>query len=426
MTSLLIKNAQIIVENSDLTQTDVLVRDGRIAEIAPKLTIKADKVIDAKGALLTPGLIDIHVHFREPGFEYKETIATGSYAAARGGFTTVAAMPNLDPVPSTVEAFNQVKGLNEKNGIINVAQYAAISAGLTADEVSDIAGLADAGAVAFTNDGKGVQAAATMRDAMKLAASVDRPLVAHVEDESLVNGGVMNLGARSEELGLPGIDPLAESSQLARDLVIAKATGVHYHVAHISTAESVELVRIAKQQCVKVSAEVSPHHLLLDETHIDGDNALFKMNPPLRSMRDRSVVIAGLLDGTIDMVATDHAPHAVDEKQRSFIGAAFGITGIETSFQLIYTHFVRSGIATLADVMEWMVAAPAKQFDLDAPTKIAVGERADLALFDLDQAHTITADEFVSMGVNTPFIGEEIYGQTTTTIVNGEVVYQAN
>lgn len=426
MTSLLIKNAQIIVENSDLTQTDVLVRDGRIAEIAPKLTIKADKVIDAKGALLTPGLIDIHVHFREPGFEYKETIATGSYAAARGGFTTVAAMPNLDPVPSTVEAFNQVKGLNEKNGIINVAQYAAISAGLTADEVSDIAGLADAGAVAFTNDGKGVQTAATMRDAMKLAASVDRPLVAHVEDESLVNGGVMNLGARSEELGLPGIDPLAESSQLARDLVIAKATGVHYHVAHISTAESVELVRIAKQQCVKVSAEVSPHHLLLDETHIDGDNALFKMNPPLRSMRDRSVVIAGLLDGTIDMVATDHAPHAVDEKQRSFIGAAFGITGIETSFQLIYTHFVRSGIATLADVMEWMVAAPAKQFDLDAPTKIAVGERADLALFDLDQAHTITADEFVSMGVNTPFIGEEIYGQTTTTIVNGEVVYQAN
>lgn len=426
MTSLLIKNAQIIVENSDLTQTDVLVRDGRIAEIAPKLTIKADKVIDAKGALLTPGLIDIHVHFREPGFEYKETIATGSYAAARGGFTTVAAMPNLDPVPSTVEAFNQVKGLNEKNGVINVAQYAAISAGLTADEVSDIAGLADAGAVAFTNDGKGVQTAATMRDAMKLAASVDRPLVAHVEDESLVNGGVMNLGARSEELGLPGIDPLAESSQLARDLVIAKATGVHYHVAHISTAESVELVRIAKQQGVKVSAEVSPHHLLLDETHIDGDNALFKMNPPLRSMRDRSVVIAGLLDGTIDMVATDHAPHAVDEKERSFIGAAFGITGIETSFQLIYTHFVRSGIATLADVMEWMVAAPAKQFDLDAPTKIAVGERADLALFDLDQAHTITADEFVSMGVNTPFIGEEIYGQTTTTIVNGEVVYQAN
>jgi dihydroorotase len=196
MTSLLIKNAQIIVENSDLTQTDVLVRDGRIAEIAPKLTIKADKVIDAKGALLTPGLIDIHVHFREPGFEYKETIATGSYAAARGGFTTVAAMPNLDPVPSTVDAFKQVQGLNEKNGVINVAQYAAISAGLTADEVGDISGLADAGAVAFTNDGKGVQTAATMRDAMKLAASVNCPLVAHVEDESLVNGGVMNLGAR--------------------------------------------------------------------------------------------------------------------------------------------------------------------------------------------------------------------------------------
>lgn len=425
MTSLLIKNAQLIVANNELAQSDVLVRDGRIAEIAPILTVKADTVIDAKGALLTPGLIDIHVHFREPGFEYKETIATGSYAAARGGFTTVAAMPNLDPVPSTVEAFKKVQNLNEKNGVINIAQYAAISAGLTADEVGEMEGLAKAGAVAFTNDGKGVQTAATMRDAMKLAASADLPLVAHLEDESLMNGGVMNLGERSEELGLPGIDPLAESSQLARDLVLAKATGVHYHVAHISTAESVELVRIAKQRGVKVSAEVSPHHLLLDETDIDGDNALFKMNPPLRTTHDRLSVIAGLLDGTIDMVATDHAPHAVEEKERSFVGAAFGITGIETSFQLIYTHFVRAGIATLADVMEWMVSGPAKQFNLDAPTQIAVGERADLALFDLETAHTITADEFVSKGVNTPFIGEEIYGQTTTTIVNGEVVYQA-
>jgi len=426
MTSLLIKHAQLITANNGLTQRDVLVIDGKISEINTKLTLKADKVIDAKGGLLTPGLVDIHVHFREPGYEYKETIETGSRAAVRGGFTTVAAMPNLNPVPNTVEVFNEIKEKNTTNGVVHIAQYGAISAGLTANEVGDLTGMANAGAIAFTNDGKGVQNAATMRDAMKLAAAVNRPLVAHLEDESLMNGGVMNLGKRSEELGLPGIDPLAESSQLARDLVIAKATGVHYHVAHLSTAESVNLVRLAKQQGVKVSAEVSPHHLLLDETDIKIDNAMFKMNPPLRTPQDRMGVVSGLLDGTIDMVATDHAPHAVEEKQRGFEGAAFGITGIETSFQLIYTHFVRSGIATLEEVMKWMVSAPVEQFGLDAPTKISVGERADLALFDLETPHIIQKDEFESKGSNTPFIGEEIYGQTIATIVDGEIVYQAN
>ena len=382
-------------------------------------------MIDAKGALLTPGLVDIHVHFREPGFEYKETIATGSKASARGGFTTVAAMPNLNPVPATVSAFQQVQAKNVSDGVVHIEQYAAISEGLTSDDVSDIQALADAGAVAFTNDGKGVQTAATMLTAMKVAASVNRPLVAHLEDESLMNGGVMNLGKRSEELDLPGIDPLAESSQLARDLVLAKAAGVHYQVAHLSTKESVALVRMGKQMGVKVTAEVSPHHLLLDENDIDGDNALFKMNPPLRAPEDRAAVIAGLLDGTIDMVATDHAPHSVEEKERSFVGAAFGITGIETSFQLLYTHLVKPGIASLEQLLNWMVSQPAKAFNLSAPTTPAVGEISDLALFDLETAHTITADEFVSKGVNTPFIGETIYGQTVLTVVAGDVVYEA-
>lgn len=426
MTSLKIKNARVVKHDNELVQTDIVIRDGKIAEMAPTLMVKTDEVIDAKGQLLTPGLVDVHVHFREPGFEYKETIETGSKASARGGFTTVLAMPNLNPVPSTVETFKQVQALNEKNAVIDVEQYAAISAGLTSEEVDDIQALADAGAIAFTNDGKGVQNAKTMRDAMRAAASVNRPLVAHVEDESLVDGGVMNLGARSEELELPGMDPLGESSQLARDLVIAKATGVHYHVAHLSTKASVELVRIAKQQGVHVTAEVSPHHLLLDETDINGDNALFKMNPPLRTSEDRTSVIAGLLDGTLDMVATDHAPHAVEEKDRSFMGAAFGITGIETSFQLLYTHLVRSGVATMEQLLTWMVANPVEAFNLDAPTTLAVGQVANMSLFDIDQAHTITADEFVSKGVNSPFIGETIYGQTSMTFLNGEVVYDAS
>lgn len=425
MTRLLIKQAHLLVHDNELKLQDVLISEGKIAEIADEITTPATRTIDAQGALLTPGLVDVHVHFREPGFGYKETVATGSQAAARGGFTTVLAMPNLDPVPAMPAAFTQIKANNEANGQVHIYQYAAISEGLTSADVSDMEALAADGAIAFTNDGKGVQTAATMLTAMQAAAKVNRPLVAHVEDESLVNGGVMNLGERSKELGLPGIDPLAESSQLARDLVIAKATGVHYHVAHISTKESVDLVRFAKSQGVQVTAEVSPHHLLLDETDITGDNAYFKMNPPLRTPTDRQAVIAGLLDGTIDMVATDHAPHSLAEKQRSFIGAAFGITGIETSFQLMYTHFVKSGIATLEQLLQWMVVQPRETFNLSGQSKLTVGAPADLALFDIAHAHTITADEFLSKGVNTPFIGETIYGQTVLTLVDGQVAYEA-
>jgi dihydroorotase len=396
-----------------------------ITKVATNIKKTTDRVIDANGALVTPGLVDVHVHLREPGFGYKETVTTGSKAGARGGFTTVLAMPNLDPVPDNLENFQMIQANNEANSLIHLKQYAAISTALTTEEVSDIDALAKAGAVAFTNDGKGVQTAATMLMAMKAAAKVQRPLVAHVEDKSLINGGVMNLGEKSKALQLPGMDPLGESSQLARDLVLAKASGVHYHVAHLSTKSSVALVRFAKSQGVNVTAEVSPHHLLLDETHITGDNAYFKMNPPLRTPADRTAVIAGLLDGTIDMVATDHAPHSKAEKEGSFIGAAFGITGIETSFQLLYTHLVKPGIATLNQLLDWMVVKPQQAFGLQGAQKIAAGQPADLALFDINHAHKITADEFASKGVNTPFIGATIYGQTVLTMVDGQIVYEA-
>ncbi|WP_165206550.1 dihydroorotase [Weissella sagaensis] len=425
MTSILIKNAQSVGTDGALIRQDILVIDGMITKVATNIKETTDRVIDANGALVTPGLVDVHVHFREPGFDYKETVTTGSKAAARGGFTTVLAMPNLDPVPDNLENFQMIQANNEANSLIHLKQYAAISTALTTEEVSDIDALAKAGAVAFTNDGKGVQTAATMLMAMKAAAKVQRPLVAHVEDNSLINGGVMNLGEKSKALQLPGMDPLGESSQLARDLVLAKASGVHYHVAHLSTKSSVALVRFAKSQGVNVTAEVSPHHLLLDETHITGDNAYFKMNPPLRTPVDRTAVIAGLLDGTIDMVATDHAPHSKAEKEESFIGAAFGITGIETSFQLLYTHLVKPGIATLNQLLDWMVVKPQQAFGLQGAQKIAAGQPADLALFDINHAHKITADEFASKGVNTPFIGATIYGQTVLTMVDGQIVYEA-
>lgn len=423
--AVLIKNARILSKDNQTQLVDVLIEDGRVVALAETLQETVDTVINADGALLTPGLVDVHVHFREPGYAYKETILTGSRAAARGGFTTVLAMPNLNPVPSTVEAFKFVQAKNLEDGQVHIEQYGAISAELTSTEVSDLTALAEAGAIAFSNDGKGVQKASTMLLAMQKAAKLGKPLVAHLEDESLVKGGVMNAGAQAQKLGLPGIEPLAESAQLARDLMLAYATGVHYHVAHLSTKESVALVRLAKAQGVNVTAEVSPHHLLLDESMITANNALFKMNPPLRTAADRAAVLAGLLDGTIDMIATDHAPHSESEKQGGFVGAAFGITGIETSFQLMYTKFVKTGIATLEQLLNWMNRNAIDSFNLNAPSQIMVGMTADLALFDLEHAHEIKADEFLSKGKNTPFIGSKVYGMTQATFVDGQLVYQA-
>lgn len=420
----LIKNANLLIDGQ-LKPRDVLIDGQKIVQVAETITAPGAAVFDAKGAFLSNGLVDVHVHFREPGFDYKETIATGSAAAARGGFTTVVAMPNLNPVPDNPARVAQQVALNAKNGVVHVAQYGAISSGLTDQVISDIDGMAAAGAVAFSNDGKGVQTADTMLQAMTAAARVHKPLVAHLEDDSLLHGGVMNAGETANKLQLPGITGLAESAQLARDLVIAQATGVHYHVAHISTATSVELVRLAKAQGVNVTAEVSPHHLLLADSDITGDNALFKMNPPLRSQADREAVLAGLLDGTIDMVATDHAPHGTAEKAQSFKTAPFGITGIETSFQLLYTHLVKSGVMTLATLIDRMLIAPVTAFGLAAPTQIAAGETADLVLFDLAARDTIAEADFKSLGKNTPFIGWSVYGRTMATWVDGEIVYHA-
>lgn len=421
----LIKNAKILW-NKQLVPRDILIDKGIIQKISDHLENNAATTFDAKGAFLSTGLVDVHVHFREPGFEYKETINSGSKAAARGGFTTVIAMPNLNPVPDNEEKITNQIARNKQNGVIHIEQYGAISNNLTSTQVTNIKGMSVAGAKAFTNDGKGVQTANTMLQAMVAAASVNKPLAAHLEDDTLVHDGVMNEGEASIKLALPGITGLAESSQLARDLVLAKATGVHYHVAHISTKESVELVRIAKHEGVHVTAEVSPHHLLLSEEDINSDNAMFKMNPPLRTQRDREAVIAGLLDGTIDMVATDHAPHGKEEKQKSFRDAPFGITGIETSFQLLYTYLVKNGVMTLETLLERMVTAPVNAFQLQAPTSIEEGARADLALFDLENNYEIDTESFESMGKNSPFIGWKVYGKTLATWVDGEIVYKDN
>ncbi|MEJ6400550.1 dihydroorotase [Nicoliella lavandulae] len=414
----LIQNARL---NDQLV--NILIQDGKIAAIEPGLTTPADQIFDAHHHQVIPGLVDVHVHFRDPGLTYKETIATGSKASAHGGFTTVFAMPNVKPVVDTPEAFENMLVKNREDGVIKIKQYAAISGDLTADHLTDIRKMAELGAIAFTNDGHGVQTADTMYQAMQMAAAVNRPIIAHVEDDSLIHGGVMNAGPAADRLGLPGMSSLSESAQLARDLVLAYATGCHYHVAHISTKESVELVRMAKARGMHVTAEVSPHHLLLDDAMIEMDNPMMKMNPPLRSPEDRAALIAGLLDGTIDMVATDHAPHSADEKRGSMKTASFGIVGIETAFSLIYTHFVKSGLVDLDTALRWMVTNPINAFNLTDAGQLRVGDAADLAIMDLDHAFEIDAAEFLSKGKNSPFIGDTVYGKTIATFVDGKQVY---
>lgn len=420
----LIKNGQINTRNNETTPAEIWIEDGKIKAIGTGFSeTEFDEVYDAKGQLITPGLVDVHVHLREPGFTYKETIEAGSKAAARGGFTTVCAMPNLNPVPDTAEKLKNVYDLIKQNAVVKVLQYAPITENLRSEVLVDQEALITEGAFAFTNDGVGVQTAGTMYLAMKEAAKNKKALVAHTEDESLLFGGVMHAGKKAEELGLPGILSVTESSQIARDLLLAEATGVHYHVCHVSTKESVRVIRDAKKAGIHVTAEVSPHHLILIDEDIPEDFGFWKMNPPLRGKEDREALIEGLLDGTIDCIATDHAPHGLEEKSKSFLESPFGIVGSETAFQLIYTHFVETKRFTLEQVINWMAVKPAEIFQLNAGT-LTIGAPADLAVFAIEHLSEIDKKDFLSKGENTPFVEWKVKGETLLTFVDGKLAWQ--
>ncbi|EOE6430124.1 TPA: dihydroorotase [Enterococcus hirae] len=419
----LIKNGQINTRKNETTPAEIWIENGKIKAIGEGFSeAEFDEVFDAKGQLITPGLVDVHVHLREPGFTYKETIAAGTKAAARGGFTTVCAMPNLNPVPDTSEKLEQVYDLIKRDAVVKVLQYAPITENLRSEVLVDQEAMIKAGAFAFTNDGVGVQTAGTMYQAMKEAAKNNKALVAHTEDESLLFGGVMHAGDKAKELGLPGILSVTESSQIARDLLLAEATGVHYHVCHVSTKESVRVIRDAKKAGIQVTAEVSPHHLILIDEDIPEDFGFWKMNPPLRGKEDREALIEGLLDGTIDCIATDHAPHGLEEKSKSFLESPFGIVGSETAFQLIYTHFVETNRFTLEQVINWMATKPAEIFQLEAGT-LTVGAPADVAIFDIEHSSTIDKKDFLSKGENTPFVGWNVKGETLGTFVDGKLAW---
>ena len=423
---LLLKNGQVLDRNLGFRVADVLIDGRQIVKIAAGIEVKDARVINVAGQVVVPGFIDVHVHMREPGFEHKETIRAATAAAARGGFTTIAAMPNTNPVPDSTESLAVVQDLIEKDAVVRVLPYAAITKNEAGDELVDFAMLAD-DVFAFSDDGRGIQSAGMMYNAMVQAKSVGKPLVAHCEDESLLFGGYLHAGDYAREHGHRGISSVSESVHVARDVLLAQATGVHYHVCHVSTSASVELIRWAKSQGIHVTAEVAPHHLLLSDKDIpaDGDGiSNFKMNPPLRSENDRRALIAGLLDGTIDMIATDHAPHGADEKALDVSIAPFGIVGLETAFPLLYTHFVKSGQMDLKQLIDCMASKPAAVFGLDYGV-LAEGAIADIAVIDLEAEWIVDVSKFVSMGQNSPFGGYDVSSRVTLTIVDGEVVYNS-
>ncbi|MFC7392487.1 dihydroorotase [Scopulibacillus cellulosilyticus] len=419
--SMLLSNGKVFL-NGQLEKKDVLIEGDKITAIGNGMDSGNHQVIDVTDQIVAPGFVDLHIHLREPGGEHKETIKTGTMAAAKGGFTTVAAMPNTNPVPDCPETVSQLMDKIQQDAKVRVLPYGSITKGLKGETLTDLEPLKDAGAFAFTDDGVGVQSAAMMYEAMKNAARLNVPIVAHCEENTLIYNGCVHDGAFARKNGLKGIPNICEAVQIARDVLLAEAAGAHYHVCHVSTKESVRTIRDAKKAGIHVTAEVTPHHLLLTEDDIPGLDTNFKMNPPLRSKEDQQALIEGLLDGTIDFIATDHAPHTDFEKGQSIDRAPFGIVGLETAFPLLYTHLVQKGVLTLEALLERMTHKPARAFGLPYGA-IKTGSVADIVVLDLDYTADIDPDEFLSKGKNTPFADWKCQGWPVLTIASGEIVW---
>ena len=369
---------------------------------------------DSSKYVVFPGFCDVHVHFREPGFSYKETMETGSKASARGGYTAVCTMPNLNPVPDCHEHLQMQLNLINQNAVINVYPYGAITVGERGEEIADLEGIAS-NVIGFSDDGKGIQSDEMMRQAMLRAKKLGKMIVAHCEVNSLLNGGYIHDGEYARKHGHKGICSASEYEQIERDLILAEETGCKYHVCHISTKEGVELVRQAKERGVDVTCETAPHYLVMNDNDLQEDGR-FRMNPPIRSEEDRLALIEGLKDGTIDMIATDHAPHSAEEKSKGLQGSAFGIVGIETAFAVMYTHLVKKNIISLEKLIELLAINPRKRFG------IPMGK--DFTVWDLEKEFTVDPNAFLSMGKATPFTGWKLTGECVLTVCNNEVVYR--
>lgn len=405
---------------------DLLIAEGRVVGSGRGLEVPEEaETIDAEGLVVTPGLIDVHVHLRQPGGEHKETIESGALSAVAGGFTSICAMPNTDPPIDDPAAVGFVLSEGIRAGTARVYPVGTISLGMKGERLSEIGELVEAGAVAITDDGLPVVDDELMRLALEYAQTFGIPVASHAESLSLSRGGAMNEGVVSSRLGLPGIPTIAEDVMVARDLLLAEYTGGHIHIQHVSSKRSVELIREAKERGVQVTAEGAPHHFTLTEEAVEGYDTNAKMNPPLRTAADRDAVREGIADGTLDTIATDHAPHHYDEKEQPFTDAPFGIVGLETALGLGITELVDGGLLTLPELIERMSTAPARAFNLPGGT-LQPGSIADITIFDPDRLWTVEPDLFYSKSKNTPFGGMELRGQTVMTIVGGRIVWERN
>lgn len=420
----LIKSGRVInpAKNQDEI-CDLLVENGLITKCDKNIEGSFDEVINADGLLVMPGLIDLHVHLREPGFEYKETIETGSKAAAKGGYTSICAMPNTKPAVDSVETVKYIKEKAKEVSPINVLIVGAVTKEQAGKELSDIRGMKQEGICAISEDGKSVMNSGIYREAMKLAKELNIPVMAHCEDINMVCGGALNMGKKAEELGVKGISNAVEDVIAARDILIAKETGARLHLCHCSTVDSERMVREAKEEGLLVTAEVCPHHFTLCEDDITANDANYKMNPPVRSKKDLEALRAGLKNDVFDVISTDHAPHSAEEKSRSIDKAPFGIVGSETAVALTMTELVHTGIINYMQMAAKMSYNPAKVLGIDKGT-LNVGAIADITIIDPEKEYTVNTEDFVSKGKNTPFNGYKAKGMVVRTIVSGKTVYK--
>ena len=408
----LFRNA-MVYENGKIEQRDMFFDGASVFPFSGDFSSFDNSVSVVDNTVIIPGFCDVHVHLREPGFSYKETIASGTAASARGGYTAVCSMPNLKPAPDSVENLGVQLEIIERDAKIKVIPYGTITVGEGGEQLSDMEGLAQSVA-GFSDDGRGVQSDGVMLEAMKKAKALGKPIVAHCEDNSLLRGGYIHDGEYAKAHGHRGICSESEWGQIKRDLELVRQTGCKYHICHVSTKESVELIRQAKAEGLDVTCETGPHYLTLDDSHLTED-ARFKMNPPLRSPEDREAMLRGVLDGTVDMIATDHAPHSEEEKSRGLEKSAMGVVGIETAFAVMYTHFVRTGTMTLEKLVEIMSTKPRERFGIDSDPGFTV--------FEVGTEHTVNPDDFLSKGRATPFAGDKVYGECLLTVYEGKPVY---
>lgn len=422
--TLLIKNGHVLDPATGTDEViDIVVEDGKISKRGKKLNAAADRIVDAKGCYVMPGFIDLHVHLRDPGFEEKETVETGVDAAARGGYTTILAMPNTKPVVDNADVVDYVQNKGKNHGKTRVLQVGAVTKGQKGEELSDIRGMAAAGSPAISEDGKSVMNSNIYREAMKIAAECKIPVLAHCEDINLVNGGVVNADEITKKQGLKGITNSVEDVIIARDILLAKETGARLHLCHCSTKDSVDMVRTAKEAGLPVTAEVCPHHFTLTTEDLKAEDANYKMNPPLRTKEDVEALRKGLKDNIMDVIATDHAPHTAAEKRRSIEKAPFGIVGLETAAALTYTELVQKDYLTPMQMAEKMSYNPAQVIGSDRGS-LEIGKPADIVIFNPKKTYQIDVSQFASKGKNTPFDGRTVTGEVRMTICDGNIIYE--